>query len=282
MTEAEFAFLRRFLKDRSGLSLGPEKRYLAESRLQPVCRDNRLTGLSGLIAAVRGGDERLGRCVVEAMATGETLFFRDKPMVDALRGTILPGIMAAHDQRRRVRVWSAACSTGQEPYSIAMLFAETGQRAASCELKVLGTDISAAAIARAKAALYSQFEVQRGLPIKHLLRFFDQEGGGWRVRSEIRQRVEFRVANLLDDFQDLGTFDLIFCRNLLIYLDAQSRGALLERLARALGDGGILCLGAAETAFEQSHVLRPIEGVRGFYRSVEEPASKRSLAGAAA
>lgn len=267
MNEADFAYLRRFLKARSGLDLGPGKVYLADTRLQPICRLKGYASPSQLLRELRlspNGD--LPRLVADAMANNETFFFRDRPSFDALRETVLPRLAAARRATRRLRVWSAACSTGQEPYSLAMLVADLPGLFAGWQVSILATDLSTAAIERARAGLYSQFEVQRGLPIRYLLQHFSQTEEGWRISAPLRASVEFRVMNLIEDFRDLGGFDLILCRNLLIYLDGPTKADLVARLAGALAAGGVLCLGAAESAPGSERVLVPDPQAHGFYR----------------
>lgn len=265
MTKAEFEYLRRFLRQRSGLDLGPEKRYLAETRLEAVWRELGLASLASLVRKLmRGDDGTLGQAVVEAMATHETMFFRDGATFEALRSVILPRLVAARGRTRRLRIWSAAASTGQEAYSLGMLITELPPGLARWNISILGTDLSAAAIARARAGVYSQAEVQRGLPILTLLRHFEQGPAGWTASEELRRHVEFRSFNLLDDLAPLGTFDLVLCRNILIYLDTPTKSRLLAKLAGVLAPDGVLCLGAVESAVGLCDELEPDSEARGF------------------
>jgi chemotaxis protein methyltransferase CheR len=266
MTESDFAFLRGLIKSRSGLDLGPEKRYLAESRLGPLSRASGLRTLDGLVQRLRaGGDEGLARAVVEAMATHETLFFRDKAPFEALRTTILPTLAGLRPAGRPLRIWSAAAATGQEAYSIAMVVKDMAGVLAGRPVEILATDLSADAIERARTGIFTQFEVQRGLPIRALLLHFTQCDGGWEILPELRRAVDFRVVNLLDDIAALGTFDVILCRNLLIYLDAPAKAKLLAKLSRALAPDGFLALGAAETTIGLSRDLGPHPEAPGFF-----------------
>jgi chemotaxis protein methyltransferase CheR len=266
MTEAEFEYLRAFVKSRSGLSLGPEKRYLVESRLAPVCQRNGMAGLPDLVRRLKSArDPALERAVIEAMATNETFFFRDKVPFDLFRDVLLPRCLAAQGATRRLRIWCAAASTGQEPYSIAMLLHEAGPRLAGWKVEIVATDIATGVLEKAKAGLYSQFEVQRGLPIGMLLRHFKQTGETWQLSPAIRAMVDFRPLNLLQDFSRLGAFDIVFCRNVLIYFDAKTKADVLSRLARALNPGGAVLLGAAETVIGLSDALAPHPEHRGLY-----------------
>jgi chemotaxis protein methyltransferase CheR len=266
MTEFEFDFLRVFLKSRSGLSLTPEKRYLVESRLGPVCRRFELESLSELTAGLRGGrDSDLETAVIEAMTTNETFFFRDKVPFDLFREVLLPYYLTARAGTRRLRIWCAAASTGQEPYSLAMILNEAAPRLAGWHVEIVGTDISGDVLERARAGLYSQFEVQRGLPIQLLLRYFTQVGDQWQIAPQIRAMVSFRPLNLVKDFAALGSFDVIFCRNVLIYFDGPTKADVLKRLASALTPDGAVLLGAAETVLGLTGALSPDPDQRGLY-----------------
>ncbi len=278
MTEADFAFLRGFLRARSGLDLGPEKMYLAESRLRPICRDAGLPSMGALVRRLREGSDRgLADATVVAMATHETMFFRDRTPFEALRDDVLPTLLAARSNLRRVRIWSAAASMGQEAYSIAMILHDMRSLLEGWAVQIVGTDISPAAIARARAGTYSTFEVQRGLPVRHLLDHFTPTGAEWVIAPELRDMVEFRVMNLLEDFGPLGSFDLILCRNLAIYLDPPTKTALFERLAGVLAPDGRLCLGTSESVVGYTRVLVPDPQHRGYFvhaaaRAAFEPA----------
>lgn len=265
MTEEEFSYLRCFLRKRSGLDLGSDKRYLAESRLRPVWSEAGLASLADLLRELRRRESGpLGQAVADAMATHETTFFRDAATFETLRRVVLPRLVAARAGTRRLRIWSAAASTGQEAYSVAMLLGEMSRLLSGWQVTILASDMSAQAIARARAGLYSQFEVQRGLPILSLLRHFTQSPAGWTISAEMRRAVEFRVLNLLEDLGPLGSFDLILCRNLLIYLDVSTKAALLAKLAAALAPDGMLCLGGSETVIGLSRELVPDPDARGY------------------
>ncbi len=266
MTELDFEFLRAYLKQRSGLALTAEKRYLVESRLAPVCRRFNYATLRDLIGSLKiGHDTAIERAVVEAMTTNETFFFRDRLPFDLFRDVVLPEALARNAARRRLRIWCAAASTGQEPYSIAMLLQEAGAKLAGWQVDIVATDISSEVIDKAKLGLYSQFEVQRGLPVQWLLKYFTQIGEQWQIAASLRSMVEFRQFNLLHGYEGLGTFDVIFCRNVLIYFDAPTKSEILARFGNSLVPGGALLLGAAETVIGLTDRLAPDTKHRGLY-----------------
>lgn len=286
MTDLEFEFLRGYLKQRSGLALGAEKRYLIESRLGPVCRRFGLGTLSDLVGALRlGRDGVMERAVVEAMTTNETFFFRDRVPFDLFRDVLLPGMIAARAATRRLRIWCAAASSGQEPYSLAMLLAEAGPRLAGWHVELIATDLSTEVLEKARAGLYSHFEVQRGLPVQMLVKHFSQVGEQWKITSAISGAVDFRPLNLLQPFEHLGAFDVVYCRNVLIYFDAPTKADVLRRIGRALAPDGAVLLGAAETVIGLTDALVPDGEHRGLYRhgtasaAAVRPAPQRLAAG---
>ncbi|WP_349371034.1 protein-glutamate O-methyltransferase CheR [Salinarimonas sp.] len=266
MTDADFDYLRALLKSRSGLSLAPEKRYLVESRLGPICRKHQIPGLPQLVQVLRSGrNTAIETAVVEAMTTNETFFFRDKTPFDVFRDGLLPKLAAARASTKRLRVWCAAASTGQEPYSLAMILDEMRPRLGGVQVDILATDLAGEVLDRAKAGVYSQFEVQRGLPIQMLLKHFKQEGEQWRISPAIKGMVQFRPLNLIRDFSALGQFDIVFCRNVLIYFDQPTKTDVLRRLANSLAPDGALFLGAAETVIGLTDALQPHPEFRGLY-----------------
>jgi chemotaxis protein methyltransferase CheR len=245
---SDFDALRQLLSRTSGLSLDAEKAYLAESRLQPIIQRLGLSDLGALVKRLlSGADPELVRDVVDAMTTNESFFFRDRVPFDNFRKVILPQLLQARKDVRRIRIWCAACSTGQEPYSLAMLLDEEAHRLTGWNVDILATDLSRSVIAAARGGVYTQFEVQRGLPISQLLRYFRQEGDRWRINEHLRSRVRFEEFNLLYDYGELGLFDVIFCRNVLIYFDVPMKQKVLNRLARIIAPDGYLVLGTAET-----------------------------------
>ena len=269
MTPQDFDYLRQMLRERSGLMLSAEKQYLAESRLLPVARRHQLKTLGELIGAVRAQPAApLAAEVVEAMTTNETFFFRDKTPFEHFRQTIMPALLEKRARAKRIRIWCAAASTGQEPYSLAMALKEmaAAQPAlAQFRIDILATDLAGEVLERARAGIYSQFEVQRGLPIQLLLKYFKQTGDSWQIAADIRALVQFRTLNLLNDFSPLGSFDLVFCRNVLIYFDQPTKIGVFNRIFRQIPDDGFLVLGAAETVVGLTDAFKPVPDRRGLY-----------------
>lgn len=266
MSPLDYEFLRKVLKDRSGLDLSADKQYLVESRLLPLARRANLSGIPELVQKMRSGGEQLTGQVVEAMTTNETFFYRDKIPFDHLRDGILPGLIKSRASRRSLRIWSAACSTGQEPYSIAMCLREFGPALAGWRIEIVATDLSQEVLEKSKAGLYSQFEVQRGLPIQLLVKYFNQLGELWQLSADIRGMVQHRQLNLLQDFSHLGKFDVIFCRNVLIYFDQETKASIFERLAKVMEPDGTLLLGAAESVVGITDAFKPNQERRGLYQ----------------
>ncbi|HTR17573.1 MAG TPA: protein-glutamate O-methyltransferase CheR [Acetobacteraceae bacterium] len=269
MNTAAFEGISARLKARSGLMLGPDKLYLLETRLAPIMKREGLRDLGALEDAMRRGVPGLEAEVVEAMTTNETLFFRDENPFTHLRQITLPRLHEARSPGTRLRIWSAAASTGQEAYSIAITLAEMPPGLGGRPAEIIGTDISREALARARAGLYTQFEVQRGLSIQRLMKYFRKEADGWRVSEALRAMTEFRELNLLGDLRSLGTFDVVFCRNVLIYFDAPTKTRVLEAIARQMAPDGVLYLGGAETVLGLTSALMPVPGERGVYARAE-------------
>jgi chemotaxis protein methyltransferase CheR len=266
VTPEDFDYLRKLLRERSGLVLSVEKQYLAESRLLPIARKNSLANLAELVGKLKGPlAVPLATEVIEAMTTNETFFFRDKVPFEHVRDTILPALIAARARERRIRIWCTAAATGQEPYSLAMILKGMNAALAGFRVEIIATDISGDVLEKAKAGIYSQFEVQRGLPIQQLLKFFAQVGEAWQIAPEIRAMVQFRPLNLLHDFSALGTFDLVFCRNVLIYFDQETKIGVFNRIAKQIPGDGFLVLGAAETVVGLTEAFKPMADKRGLY-----------------
>ena len=281
MTPLDYEFLRKLLKERSGLDLSPDKQYLVESRLVPLARKASLAGISELVQKMKaGGAEALIAEVVEAMTTNETFFFRDKTPFDHLKDTMLPALLQARAARRTLRIWCAASSTGQEPYSIAMCLKGLGAAIAGWKIDIVATDLSQGVLEKSKAGIFSQFEVQRGLPIQLLVKHFTQVGDMWQLNADIHSMVQHRQLNLLQDFSHLGTFDIIFCRNVLIYFDQDTKVGIFERLSKLVEGDGFLVLGAAESVVGISDAFKPYPERRGLYRPNSARTAKPGFAGA--
>ncbi len=216
--------------------------------------------------------------VVEAMTVNESFFFRDKTPFEHVRRVIMPALLVARRQSRALRIWCAAAAGGQEPYSVAMCLREMAREIAGWRIEILATDLCGAVLERAQKGLYNQFEVQRGLPVKLLLKYFTQVGQLWQVVPEVRAMVEFQTFNLLADFASLGRFDVIFCRNILIYFDADTKTEVLRRLAGAISSDGYLVLGAAETPLGLSDRFRTVSDKAG---SLYSPRGEPARSGAA-
>jgi len=268
MKTDDFELLSRLVRERSGLVLTADKAYLLESRLMPVARKAGAKSLEDLVQMIRArpNDPALTRSITEAMTTNETLFFRDSKPFDQFRNLVLPTLMKSRAGKRSLRIWCAACSSGQEPYSLAILLKEEGLKLADWRFEILATDISSEMVEKAKAGVYSQFEVQRGLPIKLLIKYFKQEEDRWILTPEIRNMVQFREFNLLQDPKALGQFDVVFCRNVLIYFDQPTKAQVLERISHVMVDDGVLYLGGAETVLGITDRFEPMPNERGLYR----------------
>lgn len=273
MSPQDYEYLCKLLKERSGLVLAADKQYLVESRLLPVARKAGCDSLEALVLRLRmPGSDTLKADVTEAMTINESFFFRDKIPYDRFRDTIIPELMNKRAASRRLRVWCAACSTGQEPYSLAMIL-DGFSTLNGWQFDILATDISNDVLDKARNGAYSQFEVQRGLPIQMLMQHFEQVGDQWRISAKIRKMVQFRQLNLLNDFSALGQFDVIFCRNVLIYFDQPTKVDVLTRIRARLANDGYFVLGAAETVVGVSDLFTPIPDKRGLYA----PAEKREV-----
>jgi chemotaxis protein methyltransferase CheR len=278
MDATGFATISSFLKTNSGLILTQDKGYLLESRLQPVAAQHGLKNVEDLIAKLRiAPPEVLKRDIVEAMTTNETSFFRDVKPFDLFREYVLAELIERRKTTRTIRVLCAAASSGQEPYSLAMLVAEAAARLVGWNVEIIGIDIDTKILQRAEEGLYTQFEVQRGLPIQMLMKYFDQlPGQNWKVKPKIRSMVKYKFCNLLQPFTELGRFDVIFCRNVLIYFDVMTKKNVLERLHNQMSPDGYLFLGGAETVLDITDRFMPLAGRRGIY--VQQPPKVRRLA----
>lgn len=248
LTNDEFEFISGLLKQRSGLALTPDKGYLLETRLSPLAKANGLADIKQLIAKLRSSPPSapLVYQVIESMTTNESMFFRDSKPFDQLRTVILPEMKAKG--KTSLRIWSAACSTGQEAYSMAMLLKEESSKYPGLNVEIYATDLAEKVLEKARGGLYSQFEIQRGLPIVLLMKYFTQRANNnWEINDTIKSMVKFVPGNLLTPFVGMGRFDIIFCRNVLIYFDAPTKADVLERMAALLNSPGYLFLGGSET-----------------------------------
>ena len=265
MTQDEFDFAAGLIRARVGFVLTRDKSYLIENRLGPVARRHRLKGVSELIALVRDGRADLCVEVLDAMMTKDTGFFRDwKPFVH-LRDLTLRDLARTRGTARVLRILCAGVSTGQEAYSAALTVLECGWLSDGWQVDIIGIDLSTSALAIAERAAYTQFEVQRGLPIHTLARHFTKQQEGWVLEEAVRRRVAFKSWNLLEDLAPLGCFDVIFCRNVLAYFDLQSKAAVLDKLAGILAEDGRLYLGAAETTSGITDAFRTVDAALAVY-----------------
>ncbi len=282
MNPPDYEYLRKLLRDQSGLDLSTDKQYLIESRLVPLARKAGLPGISDLVQKMKGGSNALITQVVEAMTTNETFFFRDKVPFDHFRDTIMPELLKLRAARKSLRIWCAAGSTGQEPYSLSMCLKEMSAALTGWRVEIIATDLSQEVLEKSRTGIYSQFEVQRGLPIQMLVKYFKQMGELWQINPDLRAMVAHRQLNLLHDFGQLGSFDVIFCRNVLIYFDQETKANIFGRLARSMEADGFLVLGAAETVVGLTEAFKPIGERRGLYRPNDARAVSRPAAAGAA
>ncbi|HEU0118000.1 MAG TPA: CheR family methyltransferase [Alphaproteobacteria bacterium] len=266
MSPEDFDLFAHMVKQRSGLVLTRDKAYFLESRLLTVMRKYNMKSLEDIADNVRNNrDENLMRDITDATTTNETMFFRDRKLFLEFQKDILPKILTARAGKKHLRIWSAACSSGQEAYSLAMMLNEEKAALDGWKIDIIGTDIAKDMVTRATNGTYTQFEVQRGLPVRMLVKYFTQPAvDKWQIKDDIKKMVQFREGNLLQDFGPIGVFDAIFCRNVLTYLDVQTRTHLLGALTSVLATDGYLLLGRSETAggFER---LKPLNVDNGFY-----------------
>lgn len=276
MTPGDFKYMADLVRSRSGLVLSEDKAYLLESRLMPLTRKFGMKSLDELIRVVRAKqDPELITEIVEAMTTNESLFFRDGKPFEQLKKLILPRMLKARAATKRIRIWCAAASSGQEPYSIAMILKEAGALLSGWKIEIVATDLSLDILRKAKSGMFSQFEVQRGLPITLLVKYFKQEGDKWQISDELRSMVTFRPFNLLDSPVALGKFDIVFCRNVLIYFDQETKGRVLEGISKIMPDDGVLYLGGAETVLGLTDKFHPVIEQRGLYELTRAESKQR-------
>ena len=278
MNLQDFELLAGILKHRSGLVLTKQKVYLLESRLMPVARKYGFKNLDEVAGSIRlRRDEVLLDAITEAMTTNESLFFRDIKPFEILREKVLPQVMAGRSNRH-IRIWSAACSSGQEPYSMCMLLKEQRHKQEGWRIEIVATDLSQQMLEKAKSGMYTQFEVQRGLPIAMMVKYFKQTGDKWQIDASLRSMVTFREFNLLEDPLALGKFDIVFCRNVLIYFDSATKRKVLDGMSRLLPHDGVLFLGGAETVLGVTDRFQPVPGQRGVYALADSVDTMRRAA----
>ena len=283
MQADDYNYVRQLVRDQSALTLDAGKEYLVESRLDPLARQEGFPSYLQMVKSLRANPVgELHRRVVEAMANNATSFFRDARAFGMIARSILPALIAGRSSSRSLHIWCAACSTGQEPYSIAMLLKECRPALEGWDVRIVASDISRDVLARARAGHYTQFEVNRGLPAHLLVKYFEQHGKAWELRQDIRRMVEFRETNLIHPWAELPAMDLILMRNVLIYLDLATKKTILERVNRVLDPGGYLVLGGAETTtnLDDSFETASLDGAvcfrRRSARSVPHPHGARA------
>lgn len=278
MKPDDFDFITGLVKERSGLILTKDKAYLLESRLMPVARKHELSTLDELIGEIRTKkDEQIITQVIEAMTTNESFFFRDIKPFELFRNEILPFLLKSRTARKSFRIWCAAASSGQEPYTLAMILKEEAAKLAGWRYEIVATDISTEILEKATAGVYSQFEVQRGLPIDYLVKYFKKKDDLWEIDASLRSVVKFKEFNLLGNLKVLGTFDIVFCRNVLIYFDRPTKSMVLHQISDLMPNDGILFLGGAETVVGISDEFKPKQGQRGVYGLTRADADAKTL-----
>jgi len=277
MNSKDFHFLTEMLRRRSGLLLTQQKAHLVEGRLAPVMRRFGFRDMVALMRELQHGHETLAAAVTEAMTTNDSAFFRDRKTYEEFRDIVLPQMLIKRRTKKRLRIWCSACAAGQEPYSIAMILDDSKLAAQGWTIDLIATDINSQMIARAQDGLYSQFEVQRGLPIRRLVSSFTQEGSNWRISDNLRRMVTFRTFNLLDSFGWLGDLDVVFCRNVLMYFDQNTRMSVLDRIVDVLRPDGSLLIGPAESLAGLMTCFVQAEHAPGlYYKSKAPPLLRRA------
>jgi chemotaxis protein methyltransferase CheR len=268
MQPQDFKYLANLLKTRSGLALSDDKEYLIDSRLLPIARRHNLADIGQLCNFLRTtSNEALLVEITEAMTTNESSFYRDIKPYESLKNIVFPMIMQKNAMLKSIRIWSAACSTGQEPYTISMCIQEDIAKLAGWRFDIIASDLAKKVVDKAKEGIYSQFEAQRGLPIQMLVKYFSSlPDSSWQIKENIRNMVQFRTQNLLEEYGVLGKFDIIFCRNVLIYFDEATKAQITEKMARALSPNGVLILGATERLVDPNSRFETLNDFRGAYK----------------
>jgi chemotaxis protein methyltransferase CheR len=268
-----YTALSALLEKHTGQTLMANRHWRIDMALKPVMRRNSIPDLQTLVSLIEiDADPALTTACVEAMINNETCFFRDQANFALLTGPLLDSIRDHRSATKRIRIWSAACSTGQEPYSIAMAINDNPEKWRGWQVQIVATDVSVSALAQARSGRYSQFEIQRGLPVTQMLKHFEQKGDDWIAKDHLRRMVLFFEHNMLNSARQLGVFDLVLCRNMLMYLCENKRTQVLDGITPAMTTEGLLMLGAAETVIGQTQKLRASKEFRGFYESEKRPA----------
>ena len=281
VSDSSIRILAGLLEARTGQQLTMSRRWRIETALSSLLRERGIATLDELITIlVMGREPSLAQLVVEALLNNETYFFRDRNPFDQLGQTALADLASRRKADKRIRIWSAGCSTGQEIYSLAMLFAEDPVRWHGWTIDLLGSDVSEAVINRARSGIYTQFEAQRGLAVTQMIRWFEEGDDGWRVADALRRNVRFQVHNILEaaPHPGVGQFDIVLCRNVLLYLSAEKKRMAFDRLAAALAPDGWLMLGAGETVIGQTEKLAADRDWRGLYRLAGSATEERRVA----
>jgi chemotaxis protein methyltransferase CheR len=268
LSAADFDYLRNLIRSKSGISLSDDKVYLIESRLLPLARSHNFKDISELTAKVKlNNDPALIIELIEAMTTNETSFFRDLKPFQLFENEVLPHLVEKSIDKK-IRIWCAAASTGQEPYSLAMTAKEKSITYPGVSFDLQGTDIDKKILKKAEEGIYSQFEIQRGLPINLLMKYFEQQesyGDKWLIKPEIKDMVQYKFLNLLESYSSMGKFDAIFCRNVLIYFERETKSEILNKLAACLKPHGVLFLGSSETITDLSDKYQPFKEHRSIH-----------------
>ena len=265
------------LEKHTGQTLMANRHWRIDMALKPVMRQNSIPDLETLVSLIEiDADPKLTSACVEAMINNETCFFRDQANFALLTGPLLDSIRENRLASKRIRIWSAACSTGQEAFSLAMAISENSEKWRGWQVQIVATDVSTSALAQARSGKYSQFEIQRGLPVMQMLKYFDQKGEDWIAKEHLRRMVIFSEHNMLNSARLLGVFDIVLCRNMLMYLCDSKRAQVLEGIVPVLAEDGLLMLGAAETVIGQTQKLRSSKEFRGFYESASRPVLSHS------
>ncbi|MBA3666156.1 MAG: protein-glutamate O-methyltransferase CheR [Sphingomonas sp.] len=269
--------LAGLLEARTGQQLTMSRRWRIETALGALLRERGIPSLDELITVlVMGAEPSLATQVVEALLNNETYFFRDRSPFDLLARAALPKLAQLRQSTKRLRIWSAGCSTGQEAYSLAMLFAEDAARWAGWTIDIVGSDVSESAVRRARDGVYTQFEVQRGLGITQMIRWFEECEGGWRAVEPLRRQLRFQVHNLLEPAPHPGQYDIVLCRNVLLYLNTERRALVFDRIAGGMASDGWLMLGAGETVIGQTRRFESDTAARGLYRLADPIIERRA------